>query len=403
MAIELRRTTVDPIQNPYRPGAGTIPLTLAGRQSELNKARILFARIKNGDPQQSLIFYGLRGVGKTVLLNNVEEHASSNGYLVDHIEISEGDDFRMTMLRSLRKMLLHVSAWEGIKEKVKTALGLLKAFSLTLPNGMEVGLDIDAIPGQTDTGNFQLDLTELMVELGTLARVAAQPVCFLLDEVQYINSKHFGALIAACHRVTQKALPVVVVCAGLPQIAALSGDAKSYAERLFEFIRIENLTGPNATDAVTGPAAQRGVIWDEQAIDEVLHFTEGYPYFIQEYGKHIWDVASHDSIHVADVELAKEGTIRSLDGSFFKVRIDRATEGERRVMRAMAELGAGPYRMSDVAKQMNRKMESLGPARASLISKGFAYSPDFGLIAFSVPQFDKFLGRYYNKAGKHEE
>lgn len=386
---------MNPVDNPYRPGAGTQPLTLAGRSTEIGKGKLLFQRVQTGQPQRSLMLYGLRGVGKTVLLNRLEELSVECGYVTDFIEISEGDDFKKTIATTLRKILLRVDTWESVKDKAKRALGVLKAFTVALPDGPELKIDVDALAGTADSGNFQQDLTDLMLEVGTLAKSANRAVCVLIDETQYLGQEAFGALIAASHRLSQKSLPVVIVCAGLPQIAALSGEAKSYAERLFEFIQIGNLPPDAAREALAGPAQLHHVTYEPAAVDDVLGFTEGYPYFVQEYGKHAWDIAGGPVITKADVANARAATINTLDGSFFKVRLDRATDAEKLLMRKMASLGAGPYKMSDLTKAMKKKgPEALGPARASLIAKGLLYAPKHGLLAFTVPHFDQFMLRH---------
>lgn len=388
---------MDPVKNPYRPGAGTRPLVLAGRDVEIDKAKTLLLSVKEGAPQRSLMLYGLRGVGKTVLLNHIETMAERFAFRVEHIEMSETDDFRRVVAKATRKLLLSISAIENLKDKAKKALGVLKAFSIAIPNGPELKIDVDALVGVGDSGDLNSDLVDLVVALGEAAREAEQPICLLIDEVQYLNEEAISGLIAASHRISQKGLPVVFVCAGLPQIAALTGDARSYAERLFEFIPITTLEAESAAEAFTGPSLERGVEFTKEVIEDVISITEGYPYFLQEFGKHIWNAARSSPISTDDALDGKAVAVDSLDQSFFKVRIDRATKAEREFMKAMASLGKGPYKMGDVAKKRGVEINSISPVRATLISKGFVYSPAHGLIEFSVPQFDDFIRRHIDK------
>lgn len=385
-------------KNPYRPGAGTKPLVLAGRDAEIQKASTLLEAVSAGAPQRSLMLYGLRGVGKTVLLNHVEELATNYGYHVEHLEMSEGDDFRRVIAKTANKTLRAISTFENIKDKAKKAFGILKAFSIAIPNGPELRIDVDALIGTADTGDLDSDIVDLILAVGEASAEAGKPVCFLIDEVQYLSEKAMSGLISATHRVGQKNLPVVFVCAGLPQIAALTGDARSYAERLFEFIPIGSLKPTEAERALVEPATAAGASYAPEAKKTILAETEGYPYFIQEFGKNAWNIASGPEITGDDANSAKTLTLENLDQSFFKVRIDRATNAEREFMKAMAHHGKGPYKMADVAARKGVEVNSLGPVRATLISKGFVYSPAHGQIDFTVPQFDVFIRRHYAAA-----
>jgi hypothetical protein len=387
---------MDPIQNPYRPGAGVKPTTLAGRDEVISKAIVLLKRVKNGEPQRSLMLYGLRGVGKTVLLNTFEFIAEDERYIVEHLEMSENDDFKKVIARTLRKILLKIDSIEKAKSGLLKAFKVLKAFSIALPDGPEIKIDVDAIVGEGDSGNFESDLVDLIVNLGTAASENRKFICILIDETQYLNQESYASLIAASHRISQKSLPVVFICAGLPQIAALSGDAKSYAERLYEYISIANLPLKEAELAIIEPAKNKGIIYNQDAVAELIKITEGYPYFIQEFAKNVWDIAQNNPITIADVESAKGITTVALDNSFFKVRLDRATTTEKKLMKGMASFGKGPYRMSDVAQKLKMRMASLSLTRATLIRKGFVYSPQHGQIDFTVPHFDDFLRRYFN-------
>ncbi|OWY28899.1 ATP-binding protein [Herbaspirillum robiniae] len=386
---------MDEIKNPYRPGAGTPPVSLAGRDDQIKKATTLLKIVQAGGSDRSLMLYGLRGVGKTVLLNHAEEIAASLHFHVQHLELSEKDDFRREIAKTVRKALLAISLVDNLKEKAKRALGILKAFTLAIPDGPEFKLDIDAVLGTGDSGDLNSDIVDLLTALGDAAKEAGRPVCLFIDEVQYLEEAAFAGLLASVHRINQKQFPVVFICAGLPQIAALSADAKSYAERLFEFLPIGRLIDTEAETALLGPAKTQGVNFTDEAKDFLLAETEGYPYFIQEFGKHTWNAAKASPISLEDATNARDAAIVSLDDSFFKSRIDRSTDAEKEFMKAMAQIGTGPYKMGDVAKQKGVLVNSLGPVRATLIGKGFVYAPSHGLIEFTVPQFDKFIRRHF--------
>lgn len=394
---------MDRIQNPYRPGAGTEPTFLAGRDAIIDDAEVLLGRVKNGNPQRSLMLYGLRGVGKTVLLNRIEKIANGENYIIQFIEMSENDDFKMVFMSYARKALLRISNLQNAKDKLKKALGVLKAFSIGIPDGPELKIDIDAIPGVADSGNFESDLTDLLVSIGEAAREENKHVCFLIDETQYLGEESYAAFIAANHRISQKALPIVFICAGLPQIAALSGDAKSYAERLYNYEPIDKLQEPDAKKALCNPANELNVEFNPDAVKYVIEKTEGYPYFIQEYGSFIWDLSESSPITIDNVKKAEVSAFKKLDESFFKVRLDRAAGRERKMMFCMAKLGKGPYKMTDVANKMGILPTSASPTRATLIKKGFLYTPQHGYIDFTVPLFNEFLDRCDDEYGDKPE
>jgi len=387
------------IENPFRPGAGTAPKYLAGRYEIIEEATTLLKRVKRGNPQRSIMLYGLRGVGKTVLLNRFEEIAEEENYLVQHLEMSENDDFKKVFFGYARKALLKINKLENAKAKLIKALGVLKAFSISLPDGPEFKIDVDSVIGEADSGDFETDLTDIVLNIGYAAQEENKFILFLIDETQYLDEKSYAALIAASHRVSQKVLPIVFICAGLPQIAALSGDAKSYAERLFHYIKIDKLTHPDSTNALINPPKELNVEFKKNASQYVIEKTEGYPYFIQEYGSHIWDNSEKSPITIADVKKSEVKAIKSLDESFFKVRLDRAKGRERKMMFCMAKLGKGPYLMNDVAKEMGVKTSSASPTRATLISKGFLFTPRYGYIDFTVPLFEEFLNRTDDEYG----
>jgi hypothetical protein len=380
---------MQPHLNPYTPGAGTRPLVIAGRASELTRADSLLKAVKLGAAQRSLMLYGLRGVGKTVLLNEMERISEAEGYIGDHLEMSEKDDFRKVMAKSCRRALLKVSSIEAAKDKALNALRVLKAFTLSIPDGPEFRIDVDAALGQGDSGDLDSDLTDLLLALGEAASERGRHVCFFIDEVQYLKEKEFGALIAASHRISQKACPIVFICAGLPQVAALSGDAKSYAERLFDFLPIDTLPRGEDEMALLEPARGRSVEYCDQAKDLILRAARGYPYFIQEFGSYVWNEAGGSPISLADATEGCRKAVEAMDRSFFKVRMDRSTTAERNFMKAMASLPAAPYKTADVASKLGKQTNSIGPVRATLIGKGFIYSPQHGELAFTVPMFDR--------------
>lgn len=341
------------------------------------------------------MLYGLRGVGKTVLLNHFEDVAIKEGYIVQHLEMSENDDFKKVIARTVRKILLSIDSMERAKNALRKAFGVLKSLTLSLPDGSELTIDVDKIMGEGDSGNFESDLVDLVESVGYAAKENSKVICILIDETQYVDEQSLAALIAASHKISQKNLPVVFICAGLPQIAALTGDAKSYAERLFEFIKINGLGQKETREAIEGPAQSQKVRFEEDAVKKLADLTGGYPYFIQEFCKFVWDFAPSSPITLADVEGAESQAINSLDESFFKVRLDRATDKERNLMRAMAEIGRGPYKISDVIAKMKIKQNVVSPIRANLIRKGFIYAPQHGIVDFSVPKFDEFLRRHF--------
>lgn len=383
-------------KNPYRPGAGTKPLVIAGRDEEIEKSKALFKSVKFGAPQRSLMLYGLRGVGKTVLLNEMERVSEEEGYISEHLEMSENDDFRRVIAKVVRKCLLKVDRIENLKDKAIRALGILKAFSLAIPDGPELKIDVEAAVGSGDSGDLDSDLVDLFVALGEAAKDEGKYICFFIDEVQYLSESAFAGLISSSHRISQKNLPVVFVCAGLPQVAALSGDAKSYAERLFDFIPIGPLINGADKEAVVGPVKQFNVDYEPEALKAILNETKGYPYFLQEFGSYAWNEAEGTPIKYVEVLISNEKATQALDRSFFKVRMDRAASAEKRFMKAMASLGKGPYKSSAVAEKLGKQLNSISPVRATLINKGFVFSPQHGEVDFTVPLYDEYIARNFD-------
>lgn len=385
---------MDPIRNPYTPGAGSRPPALTGRDTELEAFRILLERLRLGKPEKSMIVTGLRGVGKTVLLNTFENIAEEAEFRTAKTEITHETDFKPMVARMVRRALLSLSPVERLKERALRAAGVLKAFTLRLPDGAEIGIDVEAIRGQADSGSLGEDLSDLFVALGQAAEEHETGIAFLIDEIQFLDRSELEALIAALHQVAQRSLPVTLVGAGLPQLPALAGAAKSYAERLFDFPMIGRLDAEAARQALELPADHEGASFEPAATREILVYTQGYPYFLQEYGKHVWNLAMGDLITYQDALDAQLLVEQQLDENFFRVRVARVTHAELRYLAAMADLGEGPYRSGEIATGLGRQgPENVAPTRARLIDKGLIFSPSHGLNEFTVPQFDRFMRR----------
>lgn len=386
---------MDPIQNPYTPGAGSRPPALTGRDAEIHAFRILIERVRSGRPEKSLLVTGLRGVGKTVLLSTFRDLAESAGFKTAETEVTHETGFKPMMARLGRRVLLELNPIEKVKDRALHAARVFKAFTLKMPGGFEIGVDIDAVRGKADSGNLSEDLSDLLTALGEAAREKKTGVVFLFDEIQFLERGDMEALIAALHYVTQRSLPVTVVGAGLPQLPKLAGEAKSYAERLFNFPLIDRLPDDAARDALVKPAREHGVEYSRDGTDAIVKFTEGYPYFLQEYGKHVWNIAPKSPIALSDVQRARPGVQAQLDENFFRVRIGRTTAAERRYISAMAALGRGPYKTGDIAAKLGTDSPRVAPLRNQMITKGLVYSPSHGITDFTVPQFDDFLRRCY--------
>jgi len=387
---------MDPVKNPYAPGAGTRPPELVGRDLLIEKVRIALRRTYEGRPAKGLMMIGLRGVGKTVLLDRLRADAESAGLHTIWIEAPEGRSLPALLAPDLRRALLRLSRSSRAKETVTRALRGLAGFAkgLKLKYGdIEVGIDFDPEPGLADNGDLEQDLQDLFQAIGEAAKESGTALILFIDELQYVEESQLAALITGLHRTAQRSLPVTLVGAGLPQLRARMGHAKSYVERLFDFPEIGPLSPDEATSALVNPARAEGVEFSRDALSKIIEETEGYPYFLQEWGKHAWDVALDSPIELTDVEAASREAIAALDESFFRVRFDRLTPMEKKYLRAMADLGPGPHRSGDIAEKLNRNVTSLGPTRAQLISKGMIWSPGHGDTAFTVPLFDGFMRR----------
>ncbi len=387
---------MDPLHNPFSPGAGSPPPELAGRQLLLDQAALTLARIKAGRSAKSFFLIGLRGVGKTVLLNRIETQAETAGYLTVLVEAHERKPLPALLAPALRQTLFALDRMANLSEKAKRSLRVLKSFLSSIKlkvQDIEVGLDIDAERGVADSGDLEADLPELFVAIGEAAQDRGVGVAILIDELQYLSEEELSALIMAVHRISQKQLPVVVIGAGLPQLVALAGKSKSYAERLFDYPEVGPLAEQDAAAALQEPAQTEGATFTDEAIAEVVRVTQGYPYFLQEWGYQAWNLASASPIDTAAVEHATAQSIARLDESFFRVRFDRLTPREKDYLRALAELGSGSHRSGDIADLLAVKVQSIAPVRNSLIKKGMIYSPAHGDTAFTVPLFDQFMKR----------
>ncbi len=383
---------MDPGANPYRPGAGTSPPALIGRDPLIEQFRITVDRAVRHRPGKSVMPIGLRGVGKTVLLNRFQDVAEDKELRVAFIEAPETGDFRQLLAIRLRTVLFDFKRTR-VSDAVNRALGILRGFTYTLPDGSAISIDVDAYAGKGDSGVLSEDLTDLLVAAGETAAEYQSGVLIAVDEVQYLSGEELGALITAVHRTSQLDLPVVLVGAGLPQLPGLAGEAKSYAERLFDFPLIGSLDTDEARDVLSIPASDLGVEFADDALEAMVEAAQGYPYFLQEWGYHVWNAAEESPIAIDTVHAAEPEVEKQLDKNFFLVRLDRLTPAEKTYLRAMAELGPGPHRSGDIAAKLKVKVESVAPRRSGLIQKGMIYSPAHGDTAFTVPLFDRFLRR----------
>jgi hypothetical protein len=387
---------MDKIKNPFSPGAGSPPPELAGRDGILDQAKVLLGRIKAKRPEKSIFLTGLRGVGKTVLLNEIERLARNEGYHTILLEAHEGKRLGVLLAPHLRRLLYDLDRIKAAGDKVKRGISVLKSFigSLKISYGdFEIGLDVEPEKGAADSGDLEVDLPNLLVVVAEAAAERKTCVAILIDEIQYFNSSELGALIMAMHRMQQRQYPLVLIGAGLPILPGLAGESKSYAERLFSFPDIGPLSEKDAGKALQEPVREAGVEFKIDALKKIYRLTRGYPYFIQEWGYQAWNHANATPITLQLIREATSVVRERLDQNFFRVRFDRLTPREKEYLRSMAHLGAGPYRTGDIADVLREKITTLGPVRASLIKKGMIYSPAHGDMAFTVPLFDEFISR----------
>lgn len=385
---------MDPVRNPFAPGAGSQPPELAGRDEIIEDAITALKRTMIGKHARSQMLLGLRGTGKTVLLNTIENEAEKNGYLTSVIEAPEEKPLAELLYPKMQQVLRKLSLIKSAKAKTHDAMKALRSFASVFKIQIgDLSVSVDPEPGVADSGNLEYDLPDMFVAIGTAAKAAGRGWCLLIDEVQYLESEELAALIVAIHKIGQKQLPVIFFGAGLPQLAGLSGDAKSYAERLFSYPKVGALDEEAALTAIREPINDEGEEITSSALSEIQKITEGYPYFLQEWGFQSWNTANASPINDNDIKKATENALRRLDDGFFQVRFDRLTPKEREYVIAMAELGKGPYRSSEVADRLGEPPSKLGPRRAQIIAKGMIYSPQYGDIDFTVPMFDDYLRR----------
>jgi hypothetical protein len=387
---------MDPLKNPFSPGAGAPPPELVGRDPNLEQARILLGRVQQKKAEKSILLTGLRGVGKTVLLKEIQQLAKKNGYRTVFIEAQEDKSLGSLIIPYLRALLFDLNRSAGVSEKVRRGLAVLSSFiravKLTV-NDVTITVDIDPEEGSADSGDLEIDLPDLFAAIGEAAEDRKCAVALLIDEIQYFSQKELSALIVAMHRMQQQQLPVVLLGTGLPILPGLAGEAKSYSERLFSFPNIGALSLVDAMRALEEPARAAGAFFESAALEEIYRLTKGYPYFLQEWGYQSWNLAPTSLISLQVVQEATATVIPRLDQNFFKVRFERLTPNEKFFLRAIAELGAGVHRIGEVANLLEIKPSNLSPVRADLIKKGMIYSPAYGEIAFTVPLFDEFMIR----------
>lgn len=386
-------------RNPYTPGAGVMPQYLAGRDEIFDDAIKRLKRLTSGYQAQSIMYYGLRGVGKTVLLNKIESLADDCNVLNRHIEVREASNFIQSLSIACNGFVHTLSLKEALKDKIGKLWSIIKSFSATWnPEDSTVKFELENQPidfATAATGDLANDLTELLVTLGKYAQQVDTAICFCIDEIQYAKDDELEALVTAIHRVNQLGLPILFFCAGLPKIRKTMGNIKSYTERLFDFVEVDSLSEKAAEDAIVIPAKKLKVYYDPNAIAQIINYTKGYPYFIQEMCNTIWENTEDKLISSDAVSQNVEATNKRLDSGFFHVRYDRCTQTEKEFMAAMVKCGELPCTISNVAVIMNREVKSIGIFRSSLIRKGLIYSTSYGEIDFTVPQFDAFIKRTY--------
>ena len=382
--------------NPFQPGAGTPPPELAGRENIMRQATVLLERVKGGRHGKSMLLTGLRGVGKTVLLNEIKRTATQLEYQTIIVEAHEEKSLAALLAPQMRNLFYELDRMEGAKEMVRRGLAALAGFvsSVKVSFGeIPLGIDIEPQKGTADSGDLEADLPQLFVLVGEAAKSKGTAFALLIDELQYFSEKELSSLIMAMHKLQQEGLPFVLIGAGLPVLPRLAGESKSYAERLFDFPDVGPLSATDAGIAISEPIRDEGEEIDNEAVTEIVQITQGYPYFLQEWGYQVWNLAKESPIAKNVVHEASHVTTARLDKNFFRVRFDRLTNSEKDFLRAMAELGVGPYKAGEVADIMGLKLPSLSPRRAKLINKGMIYSPQHGEIAFTVPLFDEFMRR----------
>jgi len=389
---------VDPVRNPYAPGAGQRPPELAGRDREISQFEVVLERVARARPERSMVLTGLRGVGKTVLLNTFRSMALQRLWGTGKLEARPDQSIRRPVAAALHMAVRELAPRHRAPDRIDAFLGVLKAFALRDPKApkgtsvtVQLGIDVPAARGRADSGDLELDLTELFTDAASVAADLGVGIALFVDEMQDVPAADVSALCAACHELSQVGGPLIVVGAGLPHLPSVLSASKSYSERLFRYVRIDRLDREAADQALIAPAEREDVIFKQEALDALYEAADGYPYFVQAYGKVTWDVAAASPVTAADVAVAAPEAEGELAVGFFGSRYERATPAEREYMRAMAAIGDEPLLTSSVADELGRKPSSLSPARDGLIKKGLIYSSERGLIAFTVPHFGKFL------------
>ncbi|HEX4248716.1 MAG TPA: ATP-binding protein [Pseudonocardia sp.] len=392
---------MDPVRNPFAPGAGQRPPELAGRDRELDAFDVVLERVARGRPERSLVLTGLRGVGKTVMLGELRSMALRAGWGAGKVEARPDATLRRPLSAALHRAVRDLAVRHRAPDRVEHVLGVLKAFALRaapaeakLRDRWQPGIDAPLVSGRADSGDMEIDLVELFAEVAELAGDVGSGVAVLIDEMQDLAPDDVSALCAACHELSQSRAPLVVVGAGLPHLPSVLSASKSYSERLFRYMRIDRLEREDADRALSVPASWEDAKFEPEALDALFIASGGYPYFIQAYGKAAWDAAATSPITSADVLVAAPEAEAELAVGFFGSRYERATPGEREYLLAMAELAAGkdePVGTATVAEHLARKPSSLSPARDSLLKKGLVFSAQRGHIAFTVPHFGRYL------------
>lgn len=390
---------MDRRDDPYTPGSGRSPGFLAGRDDELEEVQILIERVGRGLGERSIVYSGLRGVGKTVLLIEFDALAREADWVsTDVHEVGSQADFRTTFSETAFRLLLSMSRKDRMKERAKRALGVLKAFAAEAPGGFKARIEVEIAAGTADTGDPEGDLTTLLLEIGEVARAGRTGALFVLDEMQNLGPSALGAICMAFHRISQKNLPVALVGAGLPQLPRLLREAKPYAERLFQYRDLDRLTDAAARSALITPAQRLGIGFEEEAARAIVSECGGYPYFIQEYGRVLWREVEQPPITLEEVSYSRELFLNELDRRFFKDRFESATDAEQRYLVVMAQLPEGPYRTADIASTGYRTPSSSSEPRAGLLKKDLIWSPRRGLVDFTVPDFAQYIRRNHQIA-----
>ena len=387
---------MDSKTNPFAPGAGVEPPELAGRQDIVNKAKINMARMANGLSAKGFLLIGLRGVGKTVMLNQVQRMALESGYLAEMVEANDDKSLARLVVPSLRKLVLELDRLKSVNDKVKRALRVISSFVNSVKisiDGYPIGIDVKAEHGVADSGDLETDFSDLIIAVGEAAADRKKVVTLIIDELQYMQLQDLNALLVAFHKIGQKNLPLILLGAGLPSLRGMLGRAKSYAERQFDYPKIGALSPTDAASAIEIPLKNAGVKINEDALSEIVNQTQGYPYFLQEWGSHIWNLANTSPITLENVRDAQSRIISHLDESFFQMRFDRLSLKEKDYLRVMAELRHSTLRSADIAAMLGGKSANLAPLRNGLVKKGMIYSPIHGETAFTVPLFADFMIR----------